>query len=118
MLIDVCNPMILPGGYQPDPRLQVWLTPAHHAALHAGDDDHVSLDALCRDIFRGNAPDWVDAAAGESLGDFEVEFRVGMDPLGKWCAQNGGVDKAALQELLEEIVQGADMTDSTWIKEA
>ena len=72
----------------PNPRLQVRLTPAHHAALHAGDDEHIDLNALCGDIFGGETPDWVDAAAGESLGDFELEFRVGMDPLSQWCAQS------------------------------
>ena len=95
------------------------LTPAHYATLNAGDDERIDLDALCRaTLSGGDPPDWVDAAAGESIGDFESEFRVGMDPLSHWCAQNGGLDESALLELLEEIVEGAGMTDSVWIEEA
>ena len=58
---------------------QVQLTPAHYAALNAGDDEHVELNALCSAIFDDEAPDWLED--GESLGDFEMEIRVGMDPL-------------------------------------
>ena len=50
--------------------------PAHPGALrrvlNGGSDERIDLDALCQATL--SPPDWVDAAAGESVGDFEGDF--------------------------------------------
>ena len=90
------------------------LTPAHYEAIKAGDDENFDLDVLVSNMFDEEEPDWI--GNGESLGNFEMEFRIGMGPLHKWCAE-AGVDEQELQDLLEEICEGAGMTDSTWIED-
>jgi hypothetical protein len=46
----------------------------------------------------------------------QAEFRIGMEPLGKWC-KAASVDEGEVQEQLERIVEGGGGTDSTWIEE-
>jgi len=104
----------------------VHLTAAHFAALKAGDDERVDLNDLCSSLLSDEEPDWLQD--GETVGDFEMELRIGMEPLWKWCrgragagngeAAAGGISEGDVLELLGEIVEGGGMTDSVWIEEA
>ena len=92
------------------------LTPAHYEAIKAGEEDDYDLNSLVSMMFsQDEVPSWLES--GESLGEFEMEIRVGMGPLHSWCTK-AGVDQDQLEELIEEMYEGAGSTDSTWIEDA
>jgi hypothetical protein len=103
----------------------VQLTPSHFAALNGGEDERFDLDEFCSTLFSDEDPSWLEE--GESVGSFEVEHRIGMGPLDKWCGEQDGAASgpeaarvlcSELRELLGEIVEGGGMTDSVWIEDA
>jgi hypothetical protein len=87
------------------------LTKANATLLQDGSLD---LNDLCTHVFDGESPNWLEA--GERLGDFEMEIRIGMGSLWKYCEENE-VDYSGMSDLLGEIVEGGGMTEAVFLEE-